>query len=110
MLTEPANADERAQPVAYVPAEINHVVCFDFDRCLMKSHWWGTHQNNPLAGIDPQPKDFAHDDIGDLLNRLFEMSGVQVAVASFGRHDVIRKAIRSAVGEELADTVYITTP
>jgi hypothetical protein len=34
----------------------------------------------------------------------------RVAQASFGRHDVIRKAIRSAVGEELADRVYITTP
>ena len=38
------------------------------------------------------------------------MDGVQVAVASFGRRDVIYKAIASAVGTELADTVYITTP
>ena len=68
------------------------------------------YKNSPIDGIKPTPEDFAHDDIGDLLDRLLNMDGVQVAVASFGRRDVIYKAIASAVGEARADTVYITTP
>jgi hypothetical protein len=76
----------------------------------MKGHWWGKHKNNALDTVNPQPDDFAHDDIGDLFRRLAVIDGVKLAVASFGRHDVIHKAIVSAVGAELADQVYITTP
>ena len=96
--------------VAIVSAPPQFVVCFDFDQCLMKGHWWGKHKNNPLDTISPQPSDFAHDDIGDLFRRLAAIEGVKLAVASFGRRDVIHKALVSAVGAELADHFYITTP
>lgn len=90
--------------------KFTHVVAFDFDSCLMKDHWWGTHKNNLLDTINPKPKHFAHDNIKDLFRRLLNMAGVKVAIASFGRHDVINKAIVSVVGEDLAKKVYITTP
>jgi hypothetical protein len=35
----------------------------------MEAHWWGTYKNKPLESINPQPQDFAHDDIGDLFQR-----------------------------------------
>lgn len=107
-VVEKEDEDEDEAPV--VPAAVKFVVCFDFDKCLMSDHWWGRYKNSPIDGIKPTPEDFAHDDIGDLLDRLLNMDGVQVAVASFGRRDVIYKAIASAVGEARADTVYITTP
>ena len=84
-------------------------VVFDFDKCLMKSHWWARHKNNPLATINPQPEDFGHSDIGGLFRRLLGL-GVTVCVASFGRHDVIKKAIRATVPENLAARIFVTTP
>jgi hypothetical protein len=100
----------KPQPTAAASDAPQFVVCFDFDQCLMKGHWWGKHKNNALDTVNPQPDDFAHDDIGDLFDRLFAIEGVKVAVASFGRQDVIYKAISSVVGDEQADEVYITTP
>jgi len=35
--------------------ETEFVVAFDFDKCLMRHHWWGTHRNNPIETIDPTP-------------------------------------------------------
>jgi len=107
---EEKEAAEEEDDAPIVPEAVKFVVCFDFDKCLMSDHWWGRYKNADIKGVNPSPNDFAHDDIGDLLERLFNMDGVQVAVASFGRRDVIYKAIASAVGTELADTVYITTP
>ena len=56
-------------------------------------HWWGTYRTLPLAQINPGPADFAHRGLGKMLRRLLKTPGVNVAVASFGRGDVIRKAI-----------------
>jgi hypothetical protein len=86
------------------------VVAFDFDLCLMKGHWWGKHENNALHTINPQPSDFGHDDIGGLFERLLGRAEVQVAVASFGRRDVIRKACAAVIGKAAANTIFITTP
>jgi len=85
-------------------------VVFDFDQCLMKGHWWGDHGNAPLEGIDPQRGDFGHSNIGWLLRRLLSLGGVTVAIASFGRHDVIKKALRAVLPEALAVGVHEHTP
>lgn len=86
------------------------VVAFDFDKCLMEKHWWGTHRTNPIDTINPGPDDFAHPDIGQLFTELLNRPGVDLAVASFGRKDVIAKAIASVLPPELAARVFITTP
>ena len=64
----------------------------------------------PLENINPQTSDFGHSDIPALLTALLALDGVTVCVASFGRHDVIKKAIRCALPEELATQVFVTTP
>jgi hypothetical protein len=51
-----------------------------------------------------------HADIGGLFKRLLGMAGVKLAVASFGRRDVIRKACATVVGESAANAIFITTP
>lgn len=86
------------------------VVAFDFDKCLMTRHWWGTYRNSPLKDINPGPDDFAHRGLGLLLEELLSRPEVNVAVASFGRGDVIRKAIDSVLRPELSARVFITTP
>ena len=46
------------------------IVAFDFDKCLMKEHWWGTHQNNPIETINPTAADFACAGLAALVPRL----------------------------------------
>ena len=85
-------------------------VVFDFDLCLLKDHWWGRHQNAPLATINPRPHHFGHSNIGALFTKILRIDGVALAVASFGRHDVIKKAINSVLPTGLTGQVFVTTP
>jgi len=93
------------------------VVAFDFDKCLMTRHWWGTYRNTDLEQINPVPEDFAHSSIGAVMKNLMDLNDsdknnltVVVAVASFGRKDIIAKAIQSVLEPEYAQRVFITTP
>jgi len=112
---ESANKAQKAKaetppPEKKKPPAKRKVVAFDFDRCLMTKHWWGTYRNAPLKDINPGPADFAHRGLGNLLEELLSRPEVNVAVASFGRGDVIRKAIDSVLRPELSERVFITTP
>jgi hypothetical protein len=49
-------------------------------------------------------------DAGGVFKKLITTSHVRVAVASFGRKDVISKALHSILPANLAAEVYITTP
>jgi len=116
---DPAPAGAPDYPGAAKPPQVpsrskkpaaHKAVVFDFDKCLMRDHWWAKYRTRPLEQINPKPAHFGHDDIGGLLERMLNINGVIVCVASFGRHDVIAKAIRSSVSQTLADRVFITTP
>lgn len=85
-----------------------YVVVFDFDQCLMKEHWWGNYKDAPIETIEFAPDDFAHPQIKTLFTAIRSVPGVTIAVASFGRKDVIEKAIESVLGSNHG--VYITTP
>jgi len=107
------DASTPAAPAAVVAesaAAVSRAVVFDFDKCLMKNHWWGDYRNRPIEGINPQPTDFGHSNITALFESILAVEGVLLAVASFGRHDVIKKAITSAIGAEKAEGVFVTTP
>lgn len=107
---EKVRADEEKPPVPPPRPSKRKVVAFDFDKCLMIRHWWGTYRTMPLDQISPGPEDFAHPNIKNLLTDLLSRPNVNVAVASFGRGDVIRKAIDSVLEPELSQRVFITTP
>lgn len=94
------------------PAEVvkPKVVAFDFDKCLMTHHWWAKYRNGDINTINPGPEDFAHKNIGHLFTDILARPGVNLAVASFGRGDVIRKAIDSVLEPQLSQKVFITTP
>lgn len=104
---------EGVDPVTETPPEPPKrlvVVAFDFDKCLMKDHWFGTHRYNAIDTINPLAKDFALKNAPAFFERLVNIPHVRVAVASFGRKDVITKAINSVLPPHLAAKVYITTP
>lgn len=86
-------------------------VVFDFDRCLMKKHWWMMHHEVSLDKVNPQPQDFGHPNITAVLARLLSDPQTDlVAVASFGRADVIRKALSGVVEQHRLRDIYVTTP
>lgn len=108
LIKEEEKPEEPPTPPPRTPKR--KVVAFDFDKCLMLRHWWGTFRNMPLDQINPQPEDFAHKNLKKLLTDLLSRTNINVAVASFGRGDVIKKAIESVLDAELADRIFITTP
>eukprot|EP00036_Acanthoecidae_sp_10tr_P006551 CAMPEP_0182941544 /NCGR_PEP_ID=MMETSP0105_2-20130417/49122_1 /TAXON_ID=81532 ORGANISM="Acanthoeca-like sp., Strain 10tr" /NCGR_SAMPLE_ID=MMETSP0105_2 /ASSEMBLY_ACC=CAM_ASM_000205 /LENGTH=256 /DNA_ID=CAMNT_0025081177 /DNA_START=70 /DNA_END=840 /DNA_ORIENTATION=+ len=105
---QPEPVPKRAEPVA--PKLETVIVAFDFDKCLMKGHWWAKYRNRPIEGINPQPADFALSNPEKVFTQMMKLPHVRVAVASFGRKDVITKAIQSILPSELANKVFITTP
>ncbi|CAE8630502.1 unnamed protein product, partial [Polarella glacialis] len=84
------------------------LVVLDFDCTIMVEHLWARYRDAPLAKVHIQDDTFV--DLAAL--RRFVASvragGHNVAVASFGRRDVIDKGLRVALGEE--HQVVITTP
>ena len=90
--------------------ELAETRVFDFDKTLMSEHWWNKHKDASIEAINPEPKDFVHKNISKVFNDLMSR-GVNIAVASFGRTDVIKKAIDSLnLPKHLSDKIYITTP
>eukprot|EP00035_Acanthoeca_spectabilis_P011679 m.205915 g.205915 ORF g.205915 m.205915 type:complete len:238 (+) comp15420_c0_seq1:76-789(+) len=98
------------EPTPAPPPKPTVVVAFDFDKCLMTSHWFGKYRYQPLDGINPGPEDFALSNPTAVFTQLLSQPHVRVAVASFGRKDVITKAIYSMLPPDLAEQVYVTTP
>jgi hypothetical protein len=87
-----------------------YIVAFDFDYCLMKDHWWITYKNTAIDGIpDAKLLDFGHATINTLLTNLVSNPDVIVAIASFGRKDIINKVLRTANIID-KDKIFITTP
>ncbi|CAE8676091.1 unnamed protein product [Polarella glacialis] len=84
------------------------LVVLDFDCTIMVEHLWARYRDAPLAKVHIQDDTFV--DLAAL--RRFVASvragGHNVAVASFGRRDVIDKGLRVALGEE--HKVVVTTP
>ena len=72
-------------------------IIFDFDKTLMKQHWWGKYRNTPLNKI---PKsnidDFSYNGIEHAF-KYFDSKNFAICIASFGRRDVINRILKETI-------------
>eukprot|EP01010_Urceolus_cornutus_P000900 NODE_1406_length_931_cov_235.156463_g1084_i0.p1 GENE.NODE_1406_length_931_cov_235.156463_g1084_i0~~NODE_1406_length_931_cov_235.156463_g1084_i0.p1 ORF type:complete len:242 (-),score=38.16 NODE_1406_length_931_cov_235.156463_g1084_i0:129-854(-) len=80
-------------------------VIFDFDMCLMRIHMWGTFRNQPIELIPFDPKYVGDEKLLKWLIPTLVDSGIGVGVATFGRRQVVLRAMRMLFGE---DQTYFT--
>jgi len=107
-----------------IDTSYTHVVAFDFDQCLMNGHWWSTLQNLTISQLDfaetilfdsNQKFGLERETLKELFNTLNRAHHVLIAIASFGRRDVIYSVL-NALGiiidnkPNYASNIYITTP
>ena len=92
--------------------KIKYVIGFDFDKTLMKYHWWNIYQNTPISEIrKARLSDFGYKRINKLFKYIISLGNVGIAIASFGRRDVIIKVMSDILGEDFVkQNIYITTP
>jgi hypothetical protein len=86
----------------------SRLLVFDFDKTIARYHVWNKYQNKPLNCI-PVSEDMFVD--LPAFREFIEFArglGHQVAIATFGRKDVVNKAITFALGEQHG--VVISTP
>jgi phosphoserine phosphatase len=84
------------------------LVVFDFDKTIMKEHIWGKYRNAPLEIINFCDEEFANLPRFRALIAGIKQRGHVAAVASFGRHDVVDKALKYALGDDHG--IAIRTP
>eukprot|EP00667_Euglena_gracilis_P011444 EG_transcript_11689 len=85
-------------------------VIFDFDECLMRMHVWGTYRNAPLGAIPVADTMFADLPFLRGLIPALHAAGVVLAIATFGRRDVVLKFLEHALGPPLTYFSQISTP
>lgn len=75
------------------------LIVFDFDRTIMKEHMWNKYKSTPISKIRITDEDFV--DIGKFRGLVLALrkNGHNAAVATFGRRDVVDKALHHALGE-----------
>jgi hypothetical protein len=75
------------------------LIVFDFDRTIMKEHMWKKHRDTDLSRIRITDEMFV--DIAQFRGFVFalKMRGHNVGVATFGRRDVVDKALHHALGD-----------
>lgn len=81
---------------------------FDFDLTIAKYHVWGTYKNTPLAQVPITQKTFVDLAAFRAFVAAMREVGHHIAIASFGRKDVVDKAMRFALGEDHG--LVISTP
>eukprot|EP00668_Euglena_longa_P000266 GGOE01000358.1.p1 GENE.GGOE01000358.1~~GGOE01000358.1.p1 ORF type:complete len:440 (-),score=49.78 GGOE01000358.1:154-1338(-) len=85
-------------------------VIFDFDECLMRMHVWGKYRNAPLGAIPVVDGMFADLPFLQWLIPALHQAGVVLAIATFGRRDVVTKFLEHALGTPLPYFSQISTP
>lgn len=83
------------------------LLVFDFDCTIARIHVWSTYQMKPLDEIPITDKTFVDVNAFREFVRATTGAGHQVAVATFGRKDVVNKAITYALGNH---DIIISTP
>lgn len=86
-----------------------HVAIFDFDCTLTRFHVWGKFRALPLAQIPIDKATFVDSDAFARFVGQARSCGADVAIATFGRHDVVDKALKVALGTE-SHGIEISTP
>lgn len=81
----------------------------DFDYTLMNEHLWAKHRNAHIDTIKIGPDNFVDIEGFRQMHRVLVASGTQFAVATFGRREVVQKALRVALGPA-AEKIVVTTP
>lgn len=87
--------------------EAARLVVFDFDRTIMRDHLWAKFRNTPIQDIQITDNMFVSLPRFQALVRSLQLNGHSVAVATFGRREVVEKALRHALGEH---DICIRTP
>eukprot|EP00930_Biecheleria_cincta_P047945 TRINITY_DN33345_c0_g1_i1.p1 TRINITY_DN33345_c0_g1~~TRINITY_DN33345_c0_g1_i1.p1 ORF type:complete len:574 (+),score=82.69 TRINITY_DN33345_c0_g1_i1:55-1776(+) len=87
---------------------LRSLVVLDFDLTITRKHMWEAYDEAPLEDIPVDDSTFV--DITALRTLVSEVRehGHEVAIATFGRRDVARKAMCYAFGGK--NTIYISTP
>jgi len=84
------------------------LVVFDFDRTIMKEHMWNKYRDAPIGRIRITDDHFV--DLPKFRGLVLSLrrNGHNVAVATFGRRDVVDKALHHALGEP--HNISVRTP
>lgn len=94
--------------VGQAEATPRQLFAFDFDMTVARYHMWGTYQNKPVDSIPIADDTFADlaafRDFVDVVTKL----GHHVAIATFGRKEVVNKAMVYAFGDN--HDIIISTP
>mmetsp|Transcript_23795 Transcript_23795/g.73469 ORF Transcript_23795/g.73469 Transcript_23795/m.73469 type:complete len:193 (-) Transcript_23795:34-612(-) len=81
---------------------------FDFDCTLTRFHVWGKFRNAPLKDVLVDKNTFVDvEAFRDFVSRA-RGAGLEVAIATFGRRDVVDKALTVALGDDHG--IAISTP
>lgn len=84
------------------------IFAFDFDCTITREHLWKNYQNSPLDMIHIREDTFVNlDAFKEFVTTVLD-SGHTVAVATFGRRDVVDKALTCAFGK--SHGFIISTP
>ena len=84
------------------------VAIFDFDCTLTKFHVWGRFRKAPLKEVLIDADTFVDAQAFKEFVAKARRSDLEVAIATFGRRDVVNKALEFALGER--HNVTISTP
>lgn len=84
------------------------LIVFDFDRTIMKEHMWNKYRDTPISRIHITDDHFV--DLPKFRGLVLSLrrNGHNVAVATFGRRDVVDKALHHALGEP--HNISVRTP
>lgn len=106
---EPAQTSgvKKIKPLQH-PEEV--AIVLDFDRCLMRENYCYPHRITPIDQIEPLEKDFGLESPQTDLNSLLDNTRVRLAIASFGRKDIINKALDQVINKEHRDKIIVKTP
>jgi hypothetical protein len=85
-------------------------VVLDFDRCLMKDNFCYPHRDTSIAQVKVSENDFGLKSPRKDLNAFLDDQRVRLSIASFGRKDIINKALDLVIDEKHRDKIIVKTP
>jgi len=101
----PSNSDG---PYAAIIDRRKRLVVFDFDQTIAREHMWDKYKNAPIDTVPVDDDIFVDLPAFRTFVDLTLEQGHSVAVATFGRRQVVEKAMRYALGKD--HSIVISTP
>ncbi len=90
---------------------VKGVLVCDWDNCFASYHMWAEHRNKSLDHIKITETTFGdYVFFKNVLPTILKEKQIGFAIASFGRKDVILKALKYLYGENVVGNIFIVNP